>query len=84
MLAKHALSQLSYTPTAATVIDFKAFAAIRKLRNPLFTPYCVKTVSKSLSPEQCCVKTPSLARRLILSSASLFIRNFICEYFLNI
>jgi len=42
-------------------------------------------VSKPLSSEPRCVKTPdiSLARRLILSSASLFICNFICEYFLN-
>jgi len=45
--------------------------------NSLFALYCVRTVSKRLPPEPCCVKTPdiSLARRLILSSASLFICN---------
>jgi hypothetical protein len=32
MLAKHALSQLSYTPTTTTTINFKAFATVRKLR----------------------------------------------------
>ncbi len=85
LLAKQVLSQLSYTPTVGTLIDFKAIAPVRKLRNSTFTLYCVRTVSKPLSPEPCCVKTPdiSLARRLILSNASLFICNFIWEYFLN-
>ena len=85
LLAKQVLCQLSYTPTAGTAFDVKAFAAVRKTPKPLFALYCVRTVSKPLSPEPCCVKTPdiSLARRLILSSASLFICNFICEYFLN-
>ena len=32
-LAKQVLSQLSYTPTAGTITDFNAFAAVRKLRN---------------------------------------------------
>jgi len=51
----------------------------------LFALYCVRTVSKPSSPEPRCAITSdiSLARRLILSSASLFICNFICEYFLN-
>ena len=49
-LAKQVLSQLSYTPTAGTSIDFRAFAAARKLRNITFTLYCVRTVSKPLSP----------------------------------
>jgi hypothetical protein len=31
MLAKQVLSQLSYTPTDGTCIDFKAFATVRKL-----------------------------------------------------
>jgi hypothetical protein len=35
MLAKHALSQLSYTPTTPS-IDFKAFAAVRKPPNTLY------------------------------------------------
>jgi hypothetical protein len=85
LFAKQVLSQLSYTPTAGTTFDFKAFAVVRKLRNIIFILYCVRTVSKPLSSVPSCVKTPdiSLARRLILSSASLFICNFICEYFLN-
>ena len=37
-LAKQVLSQLSYTPTVGTVIDFKAFATVRKLQNPTFYP----------------------------------------------
>jgi hypothetical protein len=32
LLAKQVLSQLSYTPTAATSINVKAFAAVRKLQ----------------------------------------------------
>ena len=47
LLAKQVLSQLSYTPTAGTVIDFKPFATVRKLRNTTFHPLlcqnCVKT-----------------------------------------
>ena len=31
LLAKQVLSQLSYTPTVGTAIQFKAFGAIRKL-----------------------------------------------------
>ena len=38
LLAKQVLSQLSYTPTAGTSIDFKAFAIVRKLRNTTFPP----------------------------------------------
>ena len=41
MLAKHALSQLSYTPTAVTIIDFKAFATLSKLKHSLCTFSCV-------------------------------------------
>jgi hypothetical protein len=33
VLAKQVLSQLSYTPTVGTSIDFKSFATVRKLRN---------------------------------------------------
>ena len=33
LLAKQVLSQLSYTPTTRTTIDFRAFATFRKLRN---------------------------------------------------
>ena len=53
--------------------------------NSLFALYCVRTVSKPPSPVLCCVKTSDilLVQRLILSSASLFICNFICEYFLK-
>jgi hypothetical protein len=47
LLAKQVLSQLSYTPTAGTTFDFKAFAVVRKLRNiiiyPLLCQNCVKT-----------------------------------------
>ena len=47
LLAKQVLSQLSYTPTAGTAIDVKAFAAVRKLRKLTFSPLlcqnCVKT-----------------------------------------
>ena len=38
LLAKQVLSQLSYTPTAETFNDFKAFAAVRKLRKTHFLP----------------------------------------------
>ena len=37
-LAKQVLSQLSYTPTVGTCIDFKAFATVRKLRKRTFRP----------------------------------------------
>jgi hypothetical protein len=40
-LAKQVLSQLSYTPTAGTTLDFKGFAAFGKLRNTDFALYCV-------------------------------------------
>ena len=47
LLAKQVLSQLSYTPTVETFIDFKAIAPVRKLRNTTFYPLlcqnCVKT-----------------------------------------
>jgi hypothetical protein len=47
LLAKQVLSQLSYTPTAEALPDFKAFAAVRKLREshpcPLLCHNCVKT-----------------------------------------
>ena len=47
LLAKQVLSQLSYTPTVGTFIDFKAIAPVRKLRNSTFYPLlcqnCVKT-----------------------------------------
>ena len=36
VLAKQVLSQLSYTPTAGTPTDVKAFAAIRKLQKLTF------------------------------------------------
>jgi hypothetical protein len=32
LLAKQVLSQLSYTPTAGTVLDSRVFVAVRKLR----------------------------------------------------
>jgi hypothetical protein len=41
MLAKHALSQLSYTPTVETIHNFRAFATIRKLG---FTPFFLPRV----------------------------------------
>jgi hypothetical protein len=43
-----------------TIIHSKAFATVRKLGNTLFCFYCVRTVSKPLSPERCCVKTPDI------------------------
>ena len=48
-------------------------------KNSLFVLYCVRTVSEPMLSGVCCVKTRdiSLARRLILSSASLFICSFI-------
>ncbi len=53
LLAKQVLSQLSYTPTAGTFFDSKAFAPVRKLRKLTFCPLlcqnCVKTpVAKAL------------------------------------
>jgi hypothetical protein len=71
LLAKQVLSQLSYTPAVEAIFDSKVFAVVRELRKLTFGLYCVKTPDISL------------ARRLILSSASLFICNFICEHFLN-
>jgi hypothetical protein len=38
LLAKQVLSQLSYTPTAGSAIDVKAFAAVRKLHKLTFCP----------------------------------------------
>jgi hypothetical protein len=35
-LAKQVLSQLSYTPTDGTCIDFKAFATVRNSENSRF------------------------------------------------
>jgi hypothetical protein len=50
LLAKQVLSQLSYTPTATTTIDFKAFAAVRKLRNPtLYLRLCQSCVKTHLA-----------------------------------
>src|SRR5258707_4619814 len=45
MLAKHALSQLSYTPTTATSINFKAFATVRILRNTRALRRCERLAS---------------------------------------
>src|ERR1700735_4257431 len=85
LLAKQVLSQLSYTPTEVLALILKYLQPRENSIRPHFCPHCVRTVSKPLSPGSCCVKTPgiSFARRLILSSASLFICSFICEYFLN-
>ena len=38
-LAKQVLSQLSYTPTAATGINSKASAAVRETRNTTICPF---------------------------------------------
>jgi len=47
LLAKQVLSQLSYTLTAGTFIDGRAFASVRKLQKHTFYPLlcqnCVKT-----------------------------------------
>ena len=40
VLAKQVLCQLSYTPTAETSFDVKAFAAVRKLRKPIMPSVC--------------------------------------------
>jgi hypothetical protein len=80
-LAKQVLSQLSYTPTAGTTFILRH---LREFQKPFlcFSMNCVKTVSKALPAESCCVKTPDISwpRRLIFSSTSLFI----CENFLNL
>ena len=62
LLAKQVLSQLSYTPTAATLFDSKAFAASRKLRKPTFYP----------SLCQNSVKTP-VARTLLCQNSRHFV-----------
>ena len=69
-------------PQWELLLILKHLQPFANYKTPPFTPYYVRTVSKPLSSEPGCVKTSdiSLARRLILSSASLFIRNFICEY----
>jgi hypothetical protein len=46
VLAKQVLCQLSYTPTAETSFDVKAFAAVRKLRKPIGALY-VSALSQS-------------------------------------
>jgi hypothetical protein len=85
LLAKQVLSQLSYTPTVKTYLDFKVFARVRKLRNATSYPILFQDCVKPLPPEPCRVKTPGilLARRSILSRASLLICDFVCECFLN-
>jgi hypothetical protein len=45
-LAKQVLSQLNYTPTDGTCIDFKAFATVRKLRKPTFQDVCLNWVTR--------------------------------------
>ena len=51
LLAKQVLSQLSYTPTARTSIDFRAIPAVRKLLERILDPLsyenCVKTPDAS-------------------------------------
>jgi hypothetical protein len=47
-LAKQVLSQLSYTPTVGTCIDFKAFATVRKLRKRTFRPLGANPQSETL------------------------------------
>ena len=49
MLAKHALSQLSYTPTAGTIINSKAFAANLKLLRWDFVPLRTEKLCKRRS-----------------------------------
>jgi Phage integrase family len=44
LVANEALSQLSYTPTAGTTVDFRAFAIVRKLRNIPFHDLLAGTV----------------------------------------
>ena len=58
LLAKQVLSQLSYTPTAGTATDVKAFAAVRKLRKLTFCPLLCQN----------CVKTP-VARPLLCQNS---------------
>ena len=41
LLAKQVLSQLSYTPTASTIVDFTAWAAVRKLRKRISCSHSV-------------------------------------------
>jgi len=85
LLAKQVLSQLSYTPTAGTSIDFRAFATVRKLQNISCSPLLRQNSAMTTitSAPLCRSSGFSLARRLILAGASLFICNFICGYFLN-
>ena len=64
LLAKQVLCQLSYTPTAETSFDVKAFAAVRKLRKPIMPSACqncLKAASsvfqlKGQSPPSACAR----------------------------
>jgi hypothetical protein len=62
MLAKHALSQLSYTPTAVTIIDFKAFATLSKLKHNLCTFSCVRTRIHGKAKEKMATMAAEMAR----------------------
>ncbi len=92
MLAKQVLSQLSYTPTRS-YIDSKTLPAVRHT-HPSQNPHnCARTVPNKLQLTVCaCATVPdpvpngvffSFASRSSFCRASLFICNFMCEYFLK-
>ena len=65
--------------------DSKASPAVPKIKSSSFSHHCARTVPKPSSTGRFWHSVPviSLARRLSFTNASLFICNFICEYFLN-
>src|SRR4029077_9272513 len=85
VLRRHALYPSELQPRSRMESDSKAFAAVPKIKNSPFSRYCARTVSKPSTTGTFWHIVPpiSLAWRLSFSKASLFICNFICEYFLK-
>jgi hypothetical protein len=93
LLAKQVLSQLSYTPKPMFLFILNQLRILAPLKTVQTVPECAKSVPNKLQLIlDDCATVPdtvpngvfiSFACRSSFCSASLFICNFICEYFLK-
>ena len=93
LLAKQVLSQLSYTPKPMFLFILNQLRFLAPLETVQTVPECAKSVPNKLQLiVDDCATVPdtvpngvfiSFACRSSFCSASLFICNFICEYFLK-
>src|ERR1700722_4197915 len=91
-LAKQVLSQLSYTPIPMFLFILNQLRILAPLETVQTVPECAKSVpNKQLILNDCATVPDTLPNGVFISfgcrssscSVSLFICNFICEYFLK-